>query len=482
MRFFLHFFFQSIFSVTHISQRAAAGGTPGGSNTQLQYNNSGAFGGVSGATWNGTRLNAPSLQGVTQVSTNPFTFTTAMTTLLVNTGQLNSVVNLPQASTCGGKIINIVNADGSGTTSITPTPFAGDTIAGNFTALSTNPYDGLTLISDGVDKWWPVIASPTDLYTGSPINGMDAGAVLYNNGGYLDGDTSFLYDGQAVSFPPGILSNPGVRFSSASGMMEETTNQINLVANSLRSATFTDTSFIFYPDAVQPVTITSGGDLEAGGLTIIGDAVVKGNLYGGTLNVRDPLGNLIYALPGADGTAGYVLQTDGAGTVSWEAVTAANANYLYDTAGTPVISVDGVNRIIYAVDGTTEHIDWTGSVSATAYLSFASNKVSLFNDAAYFDNTGALTIGGTAGVSASGGTISASQLTATSAADLPNFYTSGSGIAFFGVTPQSSQLNTGVTAASFTANTSAIADDSATWDGYTMGQVVAALRAYGLLQ
>jgi hypothetical protein len=43
------------------------------------------------------------------------------------------------------------------------------------------------------------------------------------------------------------------------------------------------------------------------------------------------------------------------------------------------------------------------------------------------------------------------------------------------------QPTTAITAASFTANTSAIADDSATFDGYTIGQVVAALRRAGLL-
>src|SRR5258705_312941 len=36
--------------------QSGGGGTPGGSNTQLQYNNSGAFGGVTGATTNGTAL------------------------------------------------------------------------------------------------------------------------------------------------------------------------------------------------------------------------------------------------------------------------------------------------------------------------------------------------------------------------------------------------------------------------------------------
>lgn len=41
----------------------AGGGSPGGSNTQLQYNNSGSFGGVSGATSNGTivTLTSPTL-------------------------------------------------------------------------------------------------------------------------------------------------------------------------------------------------------------------------------------------------------------------------------------------------------------------------------------------------------------------------------------------------------------------------------------
>lgn len=35
---------------------SGGGGTPGGSNTQVQYNNSGAFGGITGATTNGTAL------------------------------------------------------------------------------------------------------------------------------------------------------------------------------------------------------------------------------------------------------------------------------------------------------------------------------------------------------------------------------------------------------------------------------------------
>jgi hypothetical protein len=53
-------------------------------------------------------------------------------------------------------------------------------------------------------------------------------------------------------------------------------------------------------------------------------------------------------------------------------------------------------------------------------------------------------------------------------------------IGFWNAIP-SIQPTTAVTAATFTANTSAIADDTATFDGYTIGQVVKALRNIGLL-
>ena len=43
------------------------------------------------------------------------------------------------------------------------------------------------------------------------------------------------------------------------------------------------------------------------------------------------------------------------------------------------------------------------------------------------------------------------------------------------------QETTGIAAAPFTANTSGISDDSATFGGYTIGQVVGALRTFGIL-
>jgi hypothetical protein len=43
---------------------AGGGGTPGGSSTQVQYNNAGAFGGISGVTTDGTRITASTTIGV----------------------------------------------------------------------------------------------------------------------------------------------------------------------------------------------------------------------------------------------------------------------------------------------------------------------------------------------------------------------------------------------------------------------------------
>jgi hypothetical protein len=53
-------------------------------------------------------------------------------------------------------------------------------------------------------------------------------------------------------------------------------------------------------------------------------------------------------------------------------------------------------------------------------------------------------------------------------------------LGFYNVTPVS-RATTGTTAAAFVANTSGIADDTATWGGYSVGQIVAALKAIGIL-
>ena len=58
--------------------------------------------------------------------------------------------------------------------------------------------------------------------------------------------------------------------------------------------------------------------------------------------------------------------------------------------------------------------------------------------------------------------------------------TDASSLGFLGATPVV-QVTDAIAASAFVANTSGISDDTATFGGYTIGQVVAALQAYGLL-
>jgi hypothetical protein len=63
---------------------------------------------------------------------------------------------------------------------------------------------------------------------------------------------------------------------------------------------------------------------------------------------------------------------------------------------------------------------------------------------------------------------------------LKRFRADATGLSLFGVAPVA-RPTTSITAAAFVANTSGIVDDTATYGGYTIGQIVAALKALGIL-
>ena len=54
-------------------------------------------------------------------------------------------------------------------------------------------------------------------------------------------------------------------------------------------------------------------------------------------------------------------------------------------------------------------------------------------------------------------------------------------VGFFNKTPVIQQTTTSQTPATFVANTSGISNDTATWGGYTVGDIVAILQALGLI-
>lgn len=131
---------------TATSYSAGGGGSPGGSTTQVQYNNAGSFGGISGATTDGTTL---TLVG-------PVLGTPA-------SGALTNCTSIPAGQLTGTVSVNRFN---SGTSASSSTYLRGD------------------------GTW----ATPSG--GGSP--GGSTTQIQYNNAGSFAGDTGFTTDGAGV--------------------------------------------------------------------------------------------------------------------------------------------------------------------------------------------------------------------------------------------------------------------------------------------
>lgn len=108
-----------------IKDGSGGSGSPAGSNTQLQYNNAGAFGGITGATSNGTEvtLNQPTISSFASCQHDHSNGSQG--------GQLNASSCFGSGTVPVGRLPVMVGDSGSGgTAGLVPTPSAGD--AGKF--------------------------------------------------------------------------------------------------------------------------------------------------------------------------------------------------------------------------------------------------------------------------------------------------------------------------------------------------------------
>lgn len=174
-----------------------SGGTPGGLNLQVQYNNAGVFGGISGAVTNGTILNLtnPLLGGATLTtsSVNGVTLTTSgsAATFLNGTGNYTA--------------INLT----SGVTGVLP-------IANGGTATSTAPTLGQLLIGNG-SGGYTFVASSTLGTVGTNYWGRDA------SNGYL--------------YPATITDNVGIGTTTPANLLTIVANDSLTTLTSATNAT-----------------------------------------------------------------------------------------------------------------------------------------------------------------------------------------------------------------------------------------------------
>lgn len=134
------------------------GGTPGGSDTQLQYNNAGAFGGIAGATWDGSVLVVPNLTLNSLTATRvvyagtggvlsdaaAFTFDSGTGTLSSTIGFFTNSIELSHATantlTASGGILSIESV-------VIPTVSSADTLTNKTLTSPTISNPAITGIS-----------------------------------------------------------------------------------------------------------------------------------------------------------------------------------------------------------------------------------------------------------------------------------------------------------------------------------------------
>jgi hypothetical protein len=149
------------------------GGTPGGSSGQIQYNNGGAFGGVTGATSDGTSVTMISPTLVTPVLGTPASGNAANLTN-IQAANISGVV--AAASGGAGAVTGLLTANGSGLVSAATIGSGLSYSAGTLTGVST---------TTTAQNYFPLGDSITAASTGvtTPITQGYAYLVSYDVGG-----------------------------------------------------------------------------------------------------------------------------------------------------------------------------------------------------------------------------------------------------------------------------------------------------------
>ena len=407
------------------------GGSPGGSNTQVQYNNSGTFGGSPGFTFNGT---ATVGLGVASTSTGVLNLANAssafLTTLQAGNATAAVTYTLPTAapasngyaltSTTAGVLSWTAVASGTISTgtvgqityySGTNTLSGATTGTGVLTALGINtntaggvlvPAAALTasalVVGGGSGTGPSTITTGTGVVTALGVNTGSAGAFVVNGGALGTPSSGTLSSCTGLSLTTGVsgvlpVANGGTNASSAG--IAAFNNITGYTASGATGTTSTNLVFSTSPSITTPTI--SGNETHTGtAARFIADfdnATVNSRFSFQTTTTNASTG--IYALPNGTSTA-----------ASWQATNAAdptNASKILiaTNASTDVQLVSGINGTgtylplsIYTSGGQSAQFSTT---KGTFTLGVAGTATGIFNLTGATSGTTAITVPAVAG-------------------------------------------------------------------------------------
>lgn len=333
----------------------ASGGTPGGSTTQLQYNNAGAFGGISGATTDGTN--------VTYGSANLRATSPRITTGILDTNGLAMFAFTPTASAVNG--LTFTNA-ATGSGPIISTTGTDTNIALNFVTKGTGQ---VTFLADTAASMQVNLDSTVNSFMAFRTSGTQRAfiGVPTSGGGLITGsganDLILRTQGTNIDFS----TDSG---STICGQFVLTTGQL-LLSKAITSTTAATGALVVYS-----VGVTEN-------LNVAGSACQFTNTTDATSSVAAPvyhLGGLAVAKKGYFGSGVFY------GTATPGNITGSSGSLVLTSAGTnqnvSVVPIgSGRLRLLGSTTNSVQFdidtVDATGVNNITNYMFAGTTKAQI---------------------------------------------------------------------------------------------------------
>ena len=482
-----------------VNPGSGGGGTPGGSNTQVQFNDSGAFGGDAGLTYNKT-TNRLSVSEVNSLTGEYLTLRSIGDDGFGTTAGIQILAQNALDDTFGGEIIlqagnGLTTGEGGSFTMQAGTGgefgSGGGITAYAGNAGSTEGDGGSFSFTSGNGRGDGFSAGNVTFATGIGVSGATNGKfrIIGNSSSgtnYATLGTGNLTATRDFTFPnqSGVLaltsnivpggSNTQIQFNDSSvfggdsGLtFNKTTNLLTVTGTSSAGAgiaRFNPSSGTSYVQVNDNGTLEINADVSTGAVPLlvkyngstIAQVTSQGSILSNNFNTNGDTG--AYAFTG--GTTFHGIS--GSLGVDLRFATTAQAFRVYNTYTSSTSYERGVLQWdTNVLEIGTEKGSGGGTARGLALQTDATTRLSI-------SSTGLITVADALDI-AVGSTTGTKIATATTQK-----------IGFWNATPIV-QPTTAVSAATFVANTSLIANDTATFDGYTIGQIVKALRNAGLL-